>query len=52
MASSRSTHRKARVVKVVDNRPLANAIGANVRRLRTAANLTQRRRNHEPETDP
>lgn len=42
MGSSRSTQRKARVVKVVDNRPLANAIGANVRRLRTAAKLTQR----------
>jgi len=42
MGSSRSTQRKARVVNVVDNRPLARAIGANVRRLRTAARLTQR----------
>jgi transcriptional regulator with XRE-family HTH domain len=31
------------VINVVDNRPLARAIGANVRRLRTAAKLTQRR---------
>jgi transcriptional regulator with XRE-family HTH domain len=43
MGSPRSTQRKARVVNVVDNRPLAQAIGANVRRLRTAAKLTQRR---------
>jgi transcriptional regulator with XRE-family HTH domain len=42
MGSPRSTQRKARVVNVVDNRPLARAIGANVRRLRTAARLTQR----------
>lgn len=43
MGSPQSTQRKARVVNVVDNRPLAQAIGANVRRLRTAAKLTQRR---------
>ena len=42
MGAVRSTRRKARVVNVVDNRPLAQAIGANVRRLRTSANLTQR----------
>ncbi|MEK6190908.1 MAG: helix-turn-helix transcriptional regulator [Chloroflexota bacterium] len=42
MGSPRSTQRKARVINVVDNRPLARAIGANVRRLRTAAKLTQR----------
>jgi tetratricopeptide (TPR) repeat protein len=42
MGSPRSTQRKARVVNVVDNRPLARAIGANVRRLRAAARLTQR----------
>jgi transcriptional regulator with XRE-family HTH domain len=42
MRSPRSAQRKARVVNVVDNRPLARDIGTNVRRLRTAARLTQR----------
>ncbi|MBA3687622.1 MAG: helix-turn-helix transcriptional regulator [Chloroflexi bacterium] len=37
-----ATRRKPRVLNVVDNRPLAKAIGENVRRLRTAAKLTQR----------
>lgn len=39
---TRTVARKTRAVSVVDNRPLAQAIGLNVRRLRTAAKLTQR----------
>lgn len=37
-----TTTRKSRLVRVVDNRPLAKEVGGRIRRLRKAAGLTQR----------